>query len=237
MKSRVYFHHTYQAKLATDIRSARGRIVSFSPYATPDGVQRWLPDFRAAVDRGVHVCVFIQEPDGWKHRDDPSFPLPGYVRTRIKKTMDAIGLLLSVGVHVTLRKDMHEKLFMMDDCVLWDGSLNFLSHYKTTERLNRWVSRAVVMKALIQHDALCRTPHARLSRAQPRFVNLGKHILRRRELLGWSQKQLAARAETSQRTISDLECGTHNVTLDLVGHVCDVLGLDISITESYLWHS
>jgi transcriptional regulator with XRE-family HTH domain len=237
MTSRVYFHDTYQKRLAADFREARGRIVNFSPYATPDGVQRWRQEFRLAVERGVHVCVFIQEPDGWEHRNDDSFPLPSYVRSRIKKTMDAIELLASTGVHVTLRKNMHEKLVLIDDCILWDGSLNFLSHYKTTERLNRWVSRITVAKALFRHDALCRRPTENGSIVDSRIAALGKHILEKRLLLGWTHAQLAVRARTHPRTISALESGNLVVAVELLYRVCDVLDLDVGITESYLWHA
>jgi DNA-binding XRE family transcriptional regulator len=48
-------------------------------------------------------------------------------------------------------------------------------------------------------------------------IILAQQIIRRRESLGWSQKELAARARVRQETVSRLETGKHAPTVTTVG--------------------
>lgn len=47
------------------------------------------------------------------------------------------------GITVRIRKGMHEKVILIDDVVVWQGSLNLLSHKSTTEQMQRIASPKV----------------------------------------------------------------------------------------------
>ena len=47
------------------------------------------------------------------------------------------------GVIVRIRKNMHEKVILIDDTLVWQGSLNLLSHKSTKEQMQRMVSKKV----------------------------------------------------------------------------------------------
>lgn len=48
------------------------------------------------------------------------------------------------GITVRIRKGMHEKVILIDDVVVWQGSLNLLSHKSTTEQMQRIASPKVL---------------------------------------------------------------------------------------------
>ena len=58
---------------------------------------------------------------------------------------------------------------------------------------------------------------------------LGKLIVKRRQLLEVSQSELADLAEVSVHTLSNLESGIGNPTLKTLSRVLDALGLTIQV--------
>ena len=59
--------------------------------------------------------------------------------------------------------------------------------------------------------------------------NLGDMIRVIREERGWSQRELARRAATSQRIINALENNKYNATLEFLDRIAKVLGVNIEI--------
>ena len=63
-------------------------------------------------------------------------------------------------------------------------------------------------------------------------MNVGKfgNIIRnRRRILGINQQDLSEISEVALHTISDIESGKGNPTLQVIDKLCEVLGLDIQI--------
>lgn len=58
---------------------------------------------------------------------------------------------------------------------------------------------------------------------------LGEFINRRRETLSVTQRRLAELAGVSVHTLSNLETGSGNVTLETLLKVSDVLGLKVTV--------
>src|SRR5690606_14572480 len=85
---------------------------------------RWVDALRAALARGVRVRVLTQPPDS--SRGDTA----GEVR-------ELVQALRGLGVAVDLRARMHEKIAILDERILWHGSLNILSHRDTHESMLR----------------------------------------------------------------------------------------------------
>ena len=113
--SKVFDEIESQQRLSNDFNSAAGRILIVSPYATVHAVQRWRSHLeRAMNDRGVSVCAFIQQPRHWDRRHEATLAADDVAKLKLVEA--AVELLQSLGVHVTLRPKMHEKLIVIDDC-------------------------------------------------------------------------------------------------------------------------
>ena len=58
---------------------------------------------------------------------------------------------------------------------------------------------------------------------------IGQYVVQRRDALSISQAYLAELCDLSVHTLSNLETGTGNVTLDTLLKVTDVLGLKVTV--------
>jgi hypothetical protein len=120
-----FFEHLHD-----DLAAARSRVVVYSPFMTQDRVGRLEPHLRATVERGVEVWVITKTLEE---------------RTRDRAVYQEIEQALrNWGVRVVHKKGMHEKLVILDDQVLWQGSLNPLSFSATQEIMERRDSRDIV---------------------------------------------------------------------------------------------
>ncbi len=210
------FYETFLADLA----NAKALVVLQSPFITHKRWSQLSSDFRSCVDRHVCVCVFVQDQG-----DSAEF-------------QNCLLHLQNAGVHVNVRPSIHEKIAVIDERVLWDGSLNVLSHRNTCERMSRIVSREMAMNAMVEHRInQCDT--CLVKRGRPAFAGgtatpneqrqlLGLRIQQRRLDLRMTQHQLAVRAGVGQQTISDLEKGKRlNISLHVICAVCHQLNLEL----------
>jgi len=122
--------HFYPA-LRRDFNAASRRIVIYSPFITGDRIADLEPVLRGAVDRGVSIYIVTKA-----HADRSQRELPTY--RRLERTLTEWGMVI---VH---KQRMHEKLVIIDDDVLWSGSLNPLSFRDTQEFMERRQSQVVV---------------------------------------------------------------------------------------------
>jgi DNA-binding XRE family transcriptional regulator len=145
--------------------------------------------------------------------------------------------LIYMGVHVNLRKLIHEKLAVIDENIFWDGSLNILSQRNSRERMTRWVDRSTAFRAIVAHElnqcAAC-AQQRRSASAMPRTDNeslqiklIGSLLRNRRKLLGLSQKDLAAATGLSQSTVSDIESGDRSIGAMNLLKLCSRLDLTL----------
>ena len=105
-----------------DAGQAKRSLLLAAPFTTDRGIGRWLATFDAARRRGVRVHVLTRPPE------------------RGEQALHA--RLLAAGCEIELRPGMHEKIVIVDGRVLWEGSLNLLSHRSTTEVMRRSDNRA-----------------------------------------------------------------------------------------------
>ena len=123
-QSGMFNEGTFYPAFAHDLQAVSRSLVLFSPYLTARGVGRWVDYFRAAVQRGVSVRIVTR-------------PAAEFGGASNEESAEAIAGLRALGVVVDLRARMHEKIALIDDRVIWGGSLNVLSHRDTSEFMLR----------------------------------------------------------------------------------------------------
>lgn len=112
----------------SDIRNAHKSVLIESPFLTVRRTQLLLNDFKRLTAKGVEVRVQTR--------------LPEHQTTRMEaEARAAIQILRSVNVRVFICSDMrHRKLAIVDDTILWEGSLNILSQSNSCELMRRTFS-------------------------------------------------------------------------------------------------
>jgi transcriptional regulator with XRE-family HTH domain len=217
-----------------DLLAARGIVLLQTPYITLRALKMIEHGIKNCIARGVPVCVFAQRPPDWHLRDDAGHsPVR---RADMRQLQASIQLLEGWGVHCNLRDLIHENLIVIDEDVFWEGSLNYLSHFDTSERLNRWVSRDKVAEARREHQ-LDTCDHCRRfdKLSVPEQLRLlGQQIATRRKLLGLTQAALAQRAATKQCLVSQLELGRRQVLAGTLARVCRALGMTLMQVPTFM---
>jgi DNA-binding XRE family transcriptional regulator len=157
------------------------------------------------------------------------------------RTKAGAEMLLEFGAHVTLRRSVHEKLVVIDESILWEASLNLLSHRDTHERVNRFCGRIHAEKAIKKHNLyaceVCMTiPGFGFPDDLPalELKELGKTIAARRIAFGWSQLQLAEFSGVNRTVIAEIESGNRDARHSTLARIHRVLNLRISSCPTFL---
>ncbi|WP_326828560.1 AAA domain-containing protein [Streptosporangium sp. NBC_01810] len=105
--------------IAWDIEQAQRSIEIYCAFLDPVPVGRWLRHLTPRIENGVQVTVHTRD-----QADDPR-------RRALVRDLEAAGCLVAV------RERMHEKVMIVDDTVLWHGSLNLLANTGATDLMMR----------------------------------------------------------------------------------------------------
>ncbi|OIQ12617.1 AAA domain-containing protein [Neomoorella thermoacetica] len=114
-----------------DLRDAAGEVVIFSPFIAERRLADVITPLRRLVDRGVLVLVVTRE----RHESN-------------QVTEELIRQLSTIGIKVLRRRGLHEKLAFVDRKIAWFGSLNILSHSRSSEVMIRFSQPELVVRLM-----------------------------------------------------------------------------------------
>lgn len=224
--SSIYDESEFYDAFIADMQSARGLILIASPFLGGKRINQLTEVIRRCRERNVVTCMFGQ----LLPRDAEPY--------RVEAHENATRKLLKLGVHVNFRKKVHEKLAIIDESILWDGSLNILSHVDTKERMTRTVDKHLVEQTILNYGlGSCETCskrtlqssiHPEATSIQEDLVSIGATIAAYRKNMGISQRELAEKLGIGQNVICQLEQGKRNLQMHTLLEVVRALRLKIS---------
>jgi len=118
-----------------DMENAKQSIVVFSAFITQERAAQMGDLFRQKIAGGVKVRCITRPPNR-----------NGTIPEEQGRT--ALKALEALGVGIDLRNDIHEKVVVVDNTIVWFGSLNPLSHTPRTSELMARVDNAGVASHL-----------------------------------------------------------------------------------------
>jgi superfamily II DNA or RNA helicase len=107
-----------------DIVSTTKDIVIVSPFVRKRRTQQMMQHLNIAIGRHVHVTVVTRPKKDFPEKD----------HSAIQRTLD---LLTDNGVSVVFKTNIHQKFAVMDQKVVWYGSINLLSYGSAQESIMR----------------------------------------------------------------------------------------------------
>jgi hypothetical protein len=121
----VMTQEAFFGKLTQDLTAAKKRVVIYSPFMSQNRLGQLAPHLKAAIERGVRVYVVTKTATPEERK--------GQLETyrQIEAALEAWGVIIA---H---KRNMHEKVVLIDDEILWTGSLNALSFSDTQEIMER----------------------------------------------------------------------------------------------------
>jgi len=124
--SMIYDTNSFAPVMKNDIAEAKKEILIVSPYLRRkriDDILEWLEE---PLKAGVGITVITRPAESYKEQ-------PEYIRECIKH--------LQESVTVVQKPNIHQKFTLIDNRLVWYGSINLLSYGGSEESIMRLESR------------------------------------------------------------------------------------------------
>lgn len=124
----LFTEQDFYLAITSDLSCSKKSVVIFSAFMTTTGTTRWLAVLNKALSQGAKIRIVTKTLD-----KQPA--TKGFIGDEAKRELsDLIQLIRRAGIVVDLRSETHEKIIVIDERIVWNGSLNMLSQV-TTVRL------------------------------------------------------------------------------------------------------
>ena len=126
----IYDQVTFQSRFLQDVAQARESVLIFSPFAAPRRVQWLATALEQCAQKRIPVTVVMRSAES----------LPEHSR---RSAQIAVERLKSQSCSLIFRSDIHQKYAIIDDRIVWYGSINLLSFGSSQESMMRLVSGSI----------------------------------------------------------------------------------------------
>ena len=131
----IFDNTTFLPVYKNDLLNAAREILIVSPFVTKRRVSQMLPFLGAAQDRKMKVIVVTRPAADFREKDRPALE-------------EALALLIAAGVQVVFKSNIHQKFAIIDQKIVWYGSINLLSFGRAEESIMRLENPSVADELL-----------------------------------------------------------------------------------------
>lgn len=133
-----YRAENFYPVLESDLRDAKEDIAIVSAFVTARRVRTLEETLRAAIERGVAVRILTKPPETQFDEEEMK-----------QSAIEGVRILKNLGARVEFNPKTHEKICVIDNTIVWHGSLNILSQYKSSESMIRFVGENTARQLLV----------------------------------------------------------------------------------------
>ena len=146
--SALFDNNTFYKAFERDLRHARQSVVIESPFITRRRMEHLLPLLTKLRRKGIRIVVNTRNPE--EHNEEYAI-----------QAEDAVAAMQGIGIKVLYTVKHHRKLAIIDEEILWEGSLNILSQGDSCEVMRRTVSNSLAwqMMSFTKLDLAIRGSH------------------------------------------------------------------------------
>jgi len=127
----LYTERNFWAQFLNDIKIVKQRLIILSPFVSIRRSGIFMDSFKAIVGRGVDITVYTR-------------PTNQQVGEMANQSDVVLNQFRSIGISVIERRNMHQKVAIIDNDIAWEGSLNILSHRDTGEQMRRFTGQSAI---------------------------------------------------------------------------------------------
>jgi phosphatidylserine/phosphatidylglycerophosphate/cardiolipin synthase-like enzyme len=118
-----------------DMMNAAREMVIVSPFVTRRRALQMLPNMEAALAERVSVVVVTRPTNAYKDQDRPVLE-------------ETLASLQDAGVRLLFKANIHQKFAVIDQKIVWYGSINLLSHGNAQESIMRLESPNIAQELM-----------------------------------------------------------------------------------------
>jgi phosphatidylserine/phosphatidylglycerophosphate/cardiolipin synthase-like enzyme len=136
ISSSLFNQDTFYKAFIKDLKSAQHTVVIESPFITMRRVNKFALILEKLMERGVRVIINTK-------------PFEEHNSLLYDQVVDAICKMQGLGIEVYMTIGHHRKLAIIDDDILWEGSLNILSQNDSCEIMRRIKSKKIATDTFV----------------------------------------------------------------------------------------
>ena len=118
-----------------DINTAKKEIVVVSPFVRKMRTHQMTKHLKIALNKKIRVVIVTRPKEDFKSKD----------HSTLQRTLD---LLTDSGVSVVFKSNIHQKFAVMDQKIVWYGSINLLSYGSAQESIMRIESSNIAIELM-----------------------------------------------------------------------------------------
>jgi hypothetical protein len=135
----LFTERNFWAQFFQDLKTVKERLIILSPFLSIRRSSIFMDYFQAMVGRGVEIRIY-------------SRPRNQQIGEMANQAEVVIGQLRSIGANVIERRNMHQKVAILDNAIAWEGSLNILSQRDTGEHMRRFEGPSAIEEIIRNLD-------------------------------------------------------------------------------------
>ena len=126
----IFDKTTFAPVFASDLANAAGEILIVSPFVTKRRSLQMLRNLETALGNKVKVTIVTRPETDFKDKD-------------VSALQSALGLLQGAGIDLVFKTKIHQKFAVIDQRIVWYGSINLLSYGSAEESIMRLESAGI----------------------------------------------------------------------------------------------
>ena len=138
--SQLYDQDSFYDSFMNDLGHSKHRVIIESPFITMRRLNSLMPILKKLRRGGVRIIVNTK-------------PYEEHDQALYEQTLQAVAVLQDMDVIVLMTVGHHRKLAIMDDDILWEGSLNILSQNDSCEEMRR-IRSPTLVEQMVQFLAI-----------------------------------------------------------------------------------
>lgn len=137
LNSTLHDENSFYKAFLNDLKRCQKELIIESPYITASRMATLYPIFNELIKNGIKIHIITRDPID--HEDE-------YLR---HQSTNEILHCMELGINVILLKGFHHrKLAIIDQNILWEGSLNILSQTRSQEIMRRIESKKLAIEMI-----------------------------------------------------------------------------------------
>lgn len=133
--STIYDGHAAMASFEQDLINAARSIVIVSPYFQKVRIVKLLPILQKALASGVDIVIHTKGPDS-------------YTSEKQESVREAISMIDQAGIAVHAHKELQQRYAIVDESIVWYGSVDFLAFGRKDTDVLRFVNSDIAGELL-----------------------------------------------------------------------------------------
>ena len=121
----LYNENTFYKALTADMLAAKKEVIIYSPFVSKFRTDFLKPTIEKLIDRNIDIFIFTRPIEEYDSTIQPQ------IECALKRLEELGACIFYPGRYI------HQKVAIVDREVLWEGSLNILSHRASNEMMRR----------------------------------------------------------------------------------------------------